>query len=126
MKSIAKEINAIRTGKKISQESLACACGLRRKYVGVIEKDDNKISLEVFLNLYSGLQIHPNEILHKFSREDLENLCLSKQLIYAKLWLNYTLELPLSRTHKRLFFKFMTESQSTDARVLIELTFWVK
>ncbi len=60
--------------KKISQESLAYSCGLSRNYVGVIEKGENKISLEVFLKLCVGLQIHPNEILTKFSKEDLETL----------------------------------------------------
>lgn len=74
MKPIASELKVIRTSKKNSQESLAYACGLSRNYVGVIEKGDNKISLEVFLKLCSGLQIHPNEILNKFSKEDLENL----------------------------------------------------
>ena len=74
MKPIAEELKAIRTSNKISQESLAFACGLSRNYVGVIEKGHNKISLEVFLKLCSGLQIHPNEILNKFSKEDLENL----------------------------------------------------
>ena len=74
MKPIAKELKAIRISKKISQESLAYACGLSRNYVGVIEKGNNKISLEVFLKLCTGLQIHPSEILNKFSKEDLENL----------------------------------------------------
>jgi transcriptional regulator with XRE-family HTH domain len=74
MKPIAVELKAIRTSKKISQEALAYACGLSRNYVGVIEKGDNKISLEVFLKLCAGLQIHPSEILNKFSKEDLENL----------------------------------------------------
>ncbi|MDC0409027.1 helix-turn-helix transcriptional regulator [Flavobacteriaceae bacterium] len=74
MKPIAVELKAIRTSKKISQESLAYACGLSRNYVGVIEKGENKISLEVFLKLCAGLQIHPNQILDKFSKEDLETL----------------------------------------------------
>jgi transcriptional regulator with XRE-family HTH domain len=53
---------------------LAYACGLSRNYVGVIEKGENRISLEVFLKLCAGLQIHPNQILDKFSKEDLETL----------------------------------------------------
>ena len=48
MKPIAVELKAIRTSKKIS--------------------------LEVFLKLCAGLQIHPNEIFNKFSKEDLETL----------------------------------------------------
>jgi transcriptional regulator with XRE-family HTH domain len=55
MKPIAEALKAIRTSKKISQESLAYACGLSRNYVGVIEKGENKI-------------------LNKFSKEDLETL----------------------------------------------------
>ena len=74
MKPIAEALKAIRTSKKISQESLAYACGLSRNYVGVIEKGENKISLEVFLKLCAGLQIQPNQILDKFSKEDLEKL----------------------------------------------------
>ncbi len=74
MKPIARELKAMRISKKISQESLAYACGLSRNYVGVIEKGENRISLEVFLKLCAGLQIHPSEILDKFSKEDLETL----------------------------------------------------
>ena len=74
MKPIASELKAMRISKKISQESLAYACGLSRNYVGVIEKVENRISLEVFLKLCAGLQIHPSEILDKFSKEDLETL----------------------------------------------------
>lgn len=33
------------------------------------------------------------------------------------LMVNYTIELPISRTYKRSFFEFMTESQSTDTGV---------
>ena len=60
--------------QKISQKSLAYACGLSRNYVGVIEKGENRISLEVLLKLCVGLQIHPNEVLKNFSKEDLETL----------------------------------------------------
>jgi transcriptional regulator with XRE-family HTH domain len=74
MKPIATTLKAIRISKKISQEALAYSCGLSRNYVGVIEKGENKISLEVFLKLCAGLQIHPNEIFNKFSKEDLETL----------------------------------------------------
>ena len=74
MKPIAEELKAIRASKNISQESLAYACGLSRNYVGVIEKGENKISLEVFLKLCAGLQIHPSEIFNKFSKEDFETL----------------------------------------------------
>ena len=74
MKPIASELKGMRISKKISQESLAYACGLSRNYVGVIEKGENRISLEVFLKLCAGLQIHPSEILDKFSKEDLETL----------------------------------------------------
>jgi len=38
MKPFAVELKAIRTSKKISQESLAYACGLSRNYVGVIDR----------------------------------------------------------------------------------------
>ena len=74
MKPIARALKAMRISKKISQESLAYACGFSRNYVGVIEKGENRISLEVFLKLCAGLQIHPNQILDKFSKEDLETL----------------------------------------------------
>ena len=74
MKPIATTLKAIRISKKISQEALAYSCGLSSNYVGVIEKGENKISLEVFLKLCAGLQIHPNEIFNKFSKEDLETL----------------------------------------------------
>ncbi|MDG1063368.1 MAG: helix-turn-helix transcriptional regulator [Flavobacteriaceae bacterium] len=72
MKCIAEKIKTTRISKKISQESLAYACGLSRNYVGVIEKGKNKISLEVFLKLCVGLQIHPSEILNDFTKEELE------------------------------------------------------
>lgn len=60
---IAGKIRSIRKEKGISQEELAFKAGLNRAYVGYIERDERKPSVDTLSKLAKALKVKLSDLL---------------------------------------------------------------
>ena len=72
MEFIALKLKKVRLNRGIWQEDLAYMCGLNRNYIGIIEKGQTNISLNVFMKLCKGLNENPADILKEVDLAYLE------------------------------------------------------
>lgn len=63
LKAFGDNIRRLRTGKGISQESLAELSDLHRTYVGAIERGERNVSLRNIVRLATALGVSPSKLL---------------------------------------------------------------
>lgn len=62
-KLVGDNVHVFRAGAKLSQEALAERCGMKRTYVGAIERAEVDVRLTTLGKLAEGLNLEPYELL---------------------------------------------------------------
>lgn len=65
LKAISLTIKEERQKKKLTQECLATKSGINWRYLQKIETDPRNISMAVFINIATGLDLSPIKLLDK-------------------------------------------------------------
>lgn len=63
--TIARNVRALREGKRLSQEALAEECGYHRTYVGGIERSERNITIATLEALAGALSVDPLRLLER-------------------------------------------------------------
>lgn len=78
VKTVGKNINAIRTGKNMSQEKLANLCGHNtesaRSWISKIEKGQRNIGTDELGKIAYALNVTPNTLFIEIECKDTESL----------------------------------------------------
>lgn len=68
-KTVAENVRRQRNGLALSQEALAAEAGLRRTYIGAIERAERNLSLDNLERLATALQVPPHALLQRSVKE---------------------------------------------------------
>ena len=60
--AFGKRVRELRTGRQLSQEALALACGLDRTYIGGIERGERNVSLVNIEKIAAALGVRIREL----------------------------------------------------------------
>jgi transcriptional regulator with XRE-family HTH domain len=60
---VGKNIRKLREEKGFSQEGLALRAGLKRSYMGYIERGDKNVSLTTLRQIAMALNVHPSVLI---------------------------------------------------------------
>lgn len=63
-----KQLRALRTNRRLSQEKLAELCDVHRNYIGRIERAERNISFDYVMRLAYGLSVRPAELFKLIPR----------------------------------------------------------
>ena len=58
---VAKNLRDLRKAKGLSQEELADRANVDRNYVGMVERSENSVSVDVLEKLADALEVGPSE-----------------------------------------------------------------
>jgi transcriptional regulator with XRE-family HTH domain len=58
---VAKNLRELRKAKGLSQEELADRATVDRNYVGMVERSENSVSVDVLEKLADALEVNPSE-----------------------------------------------------------------
>jgi transcriptional regulator with XRE-family HTH domain len=58
---VAKNLRELRKAKGLSQEELADRAAIDRNYVGMVERSENSVSVDVLEKLADALEVGPSE-----------------------------------------------------------------
>ncbi len=75
---LARNLRRLRRAERLSQEELADRAGLNRNYVGMIEREEHAVTLDVLEQLAAAFAIEPAELLQSGSKVGLSDQILSK------------------------------------------------
>ncbi|EIO3707131.1 helix-turn-helix transcriptional regulator [Vibrio parahaemolyticus] len=74
VREFAKKLHAQRVLKGVSQEKLSLACGFNKKLVGMIERSEQRITLEKVYILAAHLDCSINDLLPDEDPEHIEEM----------------------------------------------------
>lgn len=60
-----KNVKAFRKSKNLTQEQLAELCDLSTNYIGDIERNRRKVTIDTIEKIANGLNISPSDLLDK-------------------------------------------------------------
>jgi transcriptional regulator with XRE-family HTH domain len=60
---VGQNVRIYRAAEEISQEKLSERCGIKRSYIGAIERAEVDLRLETLSKIASGLKIEPFQLL---------------------------------------------------------------
>jgi len=60
---LAKNLRQLRRAARLSQEELAAQAGLNRNYVGMIERQEHAVTIDVLEQLAAVFAVEPAELL---------------------------------------------------------------
>ena len=60
-----KNVKSFRKSKNLTQEQLAELCDLSTNYIGDIERNRRKVTIDTIEKIANGLNISPSELLDK-------------------------------------------------------------
>jgi transcriptional regulator with XRE-family HTH domain len=58
---VAKNLRELRKAKGLSQEELADRANVDRNYVGMVERSENSVSVDVLEKLADALEVEPSD-----------------------------------------------------------------
>jgi transcriptional regulator with XRE-family HTH domain len=62
-KVIGQNIRIFRAARGLSQEALAERCGIKRTYVGIVERGEVDLRVGTLAKIAAGLDIEPSQLL---------------------------------------------------------------
>ncbi|EGR2251922.1 XRE family transcriptional regulator [Vibrio parahaemolyticus] len=74
VREFAKKLHTQRTIKKISQEKLSLACGFNKKLVGILERSEQRITLEKVYILAAHLDCSIYDLLPSENPNQIEEM----------------------------------------------------
>jgi transcriptional regulator with XRE-family HTH domain len=67
---IGKTLRRLRDEKGLSQGQLACNSKLNRTYVGELERDNSKASIDTIFQLAFGMGLEPYELIREIQKDN--------------------------------------------------------
>lgn len=66
-----KQIRALRTARRLSQEKLAELCAVHRNYIGRVERAETNMKFDSVVRLSVGLKVRPEQLFKNIPRQTL-------------------------------------------------------
>jgi transcriptional regulator with XRE-family HTH domain len=66
-----KQLRALRTERRLSQEKLAELCAVHRNYIGRVERAETNMKFDSVIRLSVGLKVRPEQLFKGIPRQTL-------------------------------------------------------
>jgi transcriptional regulator with XRE-family HTH domain len=66
-----KQLRALRTQRRLSQEKLAELCAVHRNYIGRVERAETNMKFDSVVRLSVGLKVRPEQLFKNIPRQTL-------------------------------------------------------